>query len=34
MDKVEKLVNGGGSREIPNVDSAAGSGVGGTESNL
>ena len=34
VDEVEKLVNGGCSGEIPNVNGAASSGVGGTESNL
>jgi len=34
VDKIEKFVNGGSSGEVPNVDSAAGSSVGGTESNL
>jgi len=34
VDEVEKLVNGGGSWEVSNVDGTAGSGVCGTESNL
>lgn len=34
MDKVEKLVNRGGSGEISNVNGAASSGAGGAESNL
>ena len=34
MDEVEKLVNGGGSGEVSNVDGTASSSVGGTESNL
>ena len=34
MDEVEKFVNGGSSGEVSNVDSTAGSGVGGTQSNL
>ena len=34
MDKVEKLVNGCCSGEIPNVNGAASGSVGGTESNL
>ena len=34
MDEVEKFINGGGSGEVPNVDGAAGSIGGGTESNL
>jgi len=34
VDEVEKLVNGGRSGEIPNVNGAASRSVGGTEGNL
>jgi len=34
VDEVEKLVNGGGSWEVSNVDGTASSSVGGTEGNL
>ena len=34
MDEVEKFVNGCGSGEVPNVNGATCSGVGGTESDL
>lgn len=34
MNKVKKLINGGGSGEVSNVDGAAGRSVRGTESDL
>lgn len=34
MDKIEKLVNRGSGRKIPNVNGAASRSVGGTEGNL
>ena len=34
MDEIEKFVNGGGGREVPNIDGTTSSGVGSTESDL
>jgi hypothetical protein len=34
VDEVEKLINGGGSGEVSNINGAAGRSVRGTESDL